>query len=117
MEKPEEWPLLAHADFGAEDCCGCLWPVISGNRADITCNECGVVVRSVPTAELQHTNDEMELSLGSCATEMCPHCKHVNLFPGWQNMMAYTCAKCGKGIRLSDDPNIERIFGPENDES
>jgi hypothetical protein len=113
MKKPEEWPILAHADFGADDCDGCLFPVITGDRADITCNSCGAVVRSVPVEDLQRTFDEMELSLESCATEMCPHCRHVNVFPGWQGMMAYTCEKCGVVVRLSDDPNVDRIFGAE----
>jgi hypothetical protein len=47
------------------------------------------------------------------ATEMCPHCGKVNIFPGWSSMMAYTCRGCGALVRLSDDPGVERFFGPE----
>jgi len=30
-------------------------------------------------------------------------------------MMAFTCRECGKVVRLSDDPNFERFFGPGED--
>jgi hypothetical protein len=116
MDEPQDWPILAHADFGAEDCCGCLWPVIRGDQADITCNECAVIVCTVTVADLQRTYDEMELSLEAFATEMCPNYGHVIVFPGWSTMMAYTCRSCGKVVRLSDDPNVERIFGPDESE-
>src|SRR5262245_55688455 len=36
----------------------------------------------------------------------------VNVFPGWSTMMAYTCRKCSKVVRLSEDPSVERFFGP-----
>jgi hypothetical protein len=111
-EAEREWQLLAHADFGAADCDGCLWPVIRGDQAEITCNSCAAVVRAVPVADLQRTYDEMELSLDPCAIEMCPRCGHINMFPGWTSMGAYTCSGCGELIRLSDDPAIELIFGP-----
>ena len=109
----EQWPIIGHADIGDPDCPGCIGPVIRGDVADITCNECGTVVRSVPFADLQRTYDEIELSLDATATEMCPHCGNVNIFTGWASMMAYTCRGCGKIIRLSDDPGVEKLFGPE----
>jgi hypothetical protein len=28
-------------------------------------------------------------------------------------MMAYTCRGCGRLVRLSDDPGVEKFFGPE----
>jgi hypothetical protein len=45
--------------------------VVRGDQADIVCNECGLVVRTVPAADLQKTLDEMELTLDMCS-EMCP---------------------------------------------
>jgi uncharacterized protein (DUF983 family) len=71
-----------------------------------------VVVRTVPVTDVQRTYDEIEQGLDSVATEMCPHCGKVNVFPGWSSMMAYTCRGCGKVVRVSDDPNIEKFFGP-----
>jgi ribosomal protein S27E len=72
-----------------------------GDEADITCNECGSVVRTVPVGDLQRTYDEIELSLDSVATEMCPHCGQVNVFPGWSSMMAFKCRGCGKVVRTN----------------
>ena len=83
------------------------------NSRLITCNECGTVVRSVPFADLQRTYHEIELSLDATATEMCPHCGKVNIFPAWASMMAYTCRGGGKLTRLSDNPGVEKCFGPE----
>jgi len=34
-----EHPILAHSDFEANDCCGCLAPVIPDEQAEITGNE------------------------------------------------------------------------------
>jgi len=34
----------------------------------------------------------------------------VNLFPGFSEIMAFTC-KGGEVAKLSDDPNIEHFFG------
>lgn len=62
---------LPHSDFGDPDCCGCLCGIVRGDQADIKCNECDVVVRTVPAADLQKTIDEMELTLDMCS-EMCP---------------------------------------------
>jgi hypothetical protein len=105
------WPIIAHADVADVDCFGCIWPVIRGDSADITCNECGAVVKTVAVGDIQRTYDEIELSLDSVATEMCPHCGKVNVFPGWTSMRAYSCRGCGKVVRTSDDPNVEKLFG------
>ena len=89
---------LPHADFGDPECCGCLCGTIREQQADIVCNECGTVVRTVPVADLQRTLDDMELTLDVC-TEMCPHCGKVNVFPGFSEMHAYTCRECGRAVQ------------------
>src|SRR5215471_15546803 len=94
---------LPHESFGDPDCCGCLNGVVRGDQADIVCNECASVVRTVPAADLQQTLTEMELSLEVCS-ELCPQCGAANVFPGFSAMMAFTCQECGKVVRLSDDP-------------
>jgi uncharacterized protein (DUF983 family) len=43
----------------------------------------------------------MELTLELCS-EMCPHCKAVNIFPGFSEMMAYTCRECGQAVSAPD---------------
>jgi hypothetical protein len=90
---------------------GALMGSSEGETAKIECNECGVVVRTVPTSDLQRTLDEMELSL-DVSVQKCPHCGSVNVMPGFSNVLAYTCDGCGELVRLSDDPNIEKFFGP-----
>jgi hypothetical protein len=64
--------------------------VIRGHQADIVCNECGNVLRTVPLANVGQTLTELEITL-EVATEMCPHCGSVNLFPGFAKMLAFTC--------------------------
>lgn len=91
---------IPHADFDDPECCGCLKGLIRDkDRAEIVCNECGAVVRVVPFADLQRTLDEMELSL-EVASEICPHCQSVNLFPGFSRMLAFICQECGKAVQL-----------------
>jgi hypothetical protein len=46
---------LPHSSFGDPDCCGCLNGFIRGDLADIVCNECNAVIRTIPVAELQET--------------------------------------------------------------
>jgi hypothetical protein len=103
--------VIPHSDFGNPDCCGCLNGIVEGETAKIECNECGAVVRTVPASDLQRTLDEMELSL-DVSVEKCPHCGSVNVMPGFSKVLAYTCDGCGVVVRLSDDPNIEKFFGP-----
>ena len=81
--------------IGDPDCCGCLNGVIRGDQADIVCNECGTVLRTVPVANVGQTLTELELTL-EVASEVCPHCGSVNLFPGFSRMLGFTCRQCGK---------------------
>jgi hypothetical protein len=92
---------LPHSSFGAPECCGCLVGHINGTRADIVCNECATVVRTVAVPDLQQTLTEMELTL-ELSAEMCPHCGAVTLFPGFSSMRAFVCCECGKGVVVRD---------------
>jgi hypothetical protein len=53
--------IIPHADFGDEECCGCLVGIANGERAHIVCNECGSIIRTVPAADLQKTLNQMEI--------------------------------------------------------
>ena len=44
---------LPHSEFGAPDCCGRLNGITRWNEADIVCNECGEVIRTVPAKDLR----------------------------------------------------------------
>jgi hypothetical protein len=94
--------ILPHESFGDPDCCGCLNGIVLGDRANIVCNECQVVVRTAPASELQQTLDEMESTLDMCS-DMCPHCGNVNLFPGFSRMVAYVCRECERPVNLGPD--------------
>ena len=76
-------------------------PVLRGDQVDIVCNECDAVLRTVPVAEIRRTLDEMELSL-DVASELCPECGSVNLFPGFSRMLAFRCRECGEGVKIED---------------
>ena len=92
---------LPHSDFGEPDCCGCLNGIIRGECADIVCNECGAVIRTVPADELRQALTEMELTLDLCSA-ICPHCGSTNLFPGFSKITAFICKECGEAVDLSD---------------
>jgi ribosomal protein S27E len=87
---------IPHSEFGDPDCCGCLNGIVDGDQARIVCNECGAVVRTGQTADLQKTLDPMELEM-DFATAKCPHCGAMNIFSGFTEMTAFTCRGCGKG--------------------
>jgi uncharacterized protein (DUF983 family) len=55
------------------------------------------VLRTVPVANVERALTELELTL-EVASEMCPHCGSVNLFPGFSKMLAFTCRQCGKAV-------------------
>jgi transcription initiation factor TFIIIB Brf1 subunit/transcription initiation factor TFIIB len=91
---------LPHSEFGEPSCCGCLNGIVRGEQADIVCNECEAVIRTVPASDLQRTFDEMELTL-DVASERCPDCGAVHLAPGFSKLMAFVCDKCGEVVTLS----------------
>ena len=90
MDESPIGSILPHADFGDPECCGCLNAIAYGDEFDLTCNECGAIVRTVPAEDLTATLNEMELQLGMC-TQMCPHCRTVNIFPGFDRIEAFVC--------------------------
>jgi hypothetical protein len=97
VEAAREIPIIVpHSDHGDPECCGCLFPMVREDRADIVCNECDVVVRTVPVAEAHQTLPDM--ASGEVCCEICPNCGALNVFPGFSAMEAYTCRHCGTGM-------------------
>jgi hypothetical protein len=88
---------IPHSDWGDGDCWGCLVAVERDGMAVIFCNECSAIVRTVPKEKLQPVLNEMELDQGF-ASEICPHCGAVNVFPGFTEMKAFVCMECGTGV-------------------
>jgi hypothetical protein len=88
---------LPHADFGAPDCCGCLNGIPRGGTADIVCNECSAVIKTVPVDQLRQALDAMEASL-DVASAICPPCEAVHLAPGFSQLLAFICDNCGEAV-------------------
>jgi transcription initiation factor TFIIIB Brf1 subunit/transcription initiation factor TFIIB len=65
--------------------------------ADIICNECGTVVKTVPADQIADTLMELSLSQESCVAT-CPHCGADNVFPGFSSIQAFICKTCGEGV-------------------
>jgi ribosomal-protein-serine acetyltransferase len=97
----EELPIVPHSDFGDPDCCGCLITVERVDQVDIVCNDCGAVVRTVPSPEAVQALLQMAIAHGACSAT-CPHCGALNTFPGWSSIQAYVCRECGEGVVVRD---------------
>jgi hypothetical protein len=106
---------VPHADFGDPECCGFPFGLVRGEEGFIECNDCDAVMRVVPAAELRQTLNQMEATL-ELASEQCPHCGNVNLFPGFSTMMAYTCRGCGEVLKLSRVLRLIGFLGRRNKE-
>ena len=97
---------IPHQIFGDPECGGFLYGIIRGAEGFIECNDCDAVIRTLPAADLRHALNEMESGL-EIATEQCPHCGKVNLFPTFSKMMIYVCRECGEMVKLSDGPSSQ----------
>ncbi len=92
--------ILPHADFGGEDCCGCLTATIITDTAVLSCNECGFVVKMVPAADIHRAIAQLETQVES-TTAICPHCGAENTLLGMSEALAFTCRNCGRGADLT----------------
>jgi hypothetical protein len=68
----ERLPIIPHENFGVE-CCGCLVVKARDDQADILCNECAAVIRTVPLAEVEAVMFEIAQTDAICSVR-CPHC-------------------------------------------
>ena len=102
---PEErhYPIIPHEDVAEVESCGCLFVQVRGDQADITCNECGSIVRTVPTEEVAAVMNALMMEVASEAmyTARCPHCGALNTFPGFSAVEVFVCAECGEGVAVN----------------
>ena len=91
----DELAVVPHSD----DCCGCLVVIERGDDADLVCNECGALIRTVPTDEAPQVLMRMAMSEEMCSA-VCPHCQGLNTFPGFTSIEAYICRECGQGVSV-----------------
>jgi hypothetical protein len=98
---PDEqaFPIIPHEVATGADCCGCLIVQVRGDQADITCNECGAVVRTV-SVELASTVMVEMASTETCSAR-CPHCHALNTFPGSSAIEAFICSECAEGVAVT----------------
>jgi hypothetical protein len=78
-----EYPaiIVPHMDLGDPECCGLIMAAIHGDQAELQCNECGAVLRTLPAAEAEKALAEMASDEMCGAT--CKHCGIPNTFPGF----------------------------------
>jgi hypothetical protein len=73
-------------------CYGCIVAEIEGETVKLVCNECEAVVG------MENLSILTQLLGLECAKAMCPYCGMANTFPGFTEMIAYTCKHCGRGV-------------------
>jgi len=65
-------------------------------KADILCNECGDVIRTVPSEEVESAM--LDLSTDVFCSAHCTHCGALNTFPHFSSIEAFICSECGEGV-------------------
>ena len=93
-------PIIPHEHVADVDCWGCLMIHLREGQADILCNECGTVIRTVAGAEVAATMSQMAQTDTICSAP-CPHCGAFNTFPGMSAIEAFICSECGEGVVVS----------------
>ncbi len=86
--------IVSHKSLGAA-CFGCIVVVPRGSRADLVCNECAKVVRTVPLAEAELELMQMTVLRGLCSA-VCEHCGIQRMFSGLTSSEAFICPGCGQ---------------------
>jgi len=87
-------PLIPHEHVTDVDCYGCLMVGIREDKAEILCNECGAVIRTVPVGEIESTMLELSTTDIVCSAR-CTHCGLLNTFPH-----DFLCCTRGRGGSL-----------------
>ena len=80
-------------------CDGCLVVKVRGDLADITCNECGAVVRTVPADRAAGVL--LEMASSEICSARCTHCGAINTFLGFSAIEAFVCSECGEGVAVA----------------
>jgi hypothetical protein len=95
------YPVVPHEFIRGVDCDGYLVVEKRGELADLVCNECGEIVRTlVPLNEVELVLAEMLFRTGEVTSHECPPCGHLNVLPGFSEMKAYVCFECGEGVSV-----------------
>jgi hypothetical protein len=100
VDGEQDYPIIPHESVEKVDCCGCLFVQVRGDQADIVCNECGAVIRTVLAQEAAAVMEAlmMEAAAGAVCSARCPFCGALNTFPGFSSIDAFVCSECGEGV-------------------
>ena len=83
-------PIIPHEHVAKVECCGCLMVRLRDGKADILCNECGDVIRTVPVGEVESTMLDLSTTDVICSAH-CTHCGTLNTFPHSSSIEAFIC--------------------------
>ena len=99
------FPIVPHrsADKTTE-CDGCIVvdPADKPYKAKVYCSTCDVLYATVPWLEVSSVL--VKLMGATVASDRCPHCGALHTFPGFDQMLAYTCEECGEPVQMKEPP-------------
>ncbi len=72
------------------------WSECVGDQADIVCNECAAVLRTVPVE--QATSTMVEIASGEICSARCTSCGALNTYIGFSSIDALICSVCGESV-------------------
>ena len=73
---------------------------LEDGHANIVCNECGALIRNVPTDEAPQILLRMVMDQGMCSAT-CEYCGLLNTFPGFTSIEAFICRESGEGVSVT----------------
>jgi hypothetical protein len=97
-------PIIPHEHVAKVECCGCLMARARDDQADILCNECGAIIRTVAVGEVLSAMLELARTDLICSAT-CTHCGALNAFPEVSSIIAFVCGECGEGVSV-DPPTV-----------
>jgi hypothetical protein len=95
--------IVPHESLGA-DCCGCIVAVLRGDEADLVCNECNSLIRTMPTAEAEKTLCSSRFHMRSVARKVSALHSDERI-PGFSAMNTFTCRECAEGV--ATEPTLQ----------
>jgi hypothetical protein len=95
----DKLPIISHEDVADVRCCGCLIVRERDGQAEVLCNECAAVIRTVPLEDVDAVMTELAGTDVFCSA-VCQHCGAVNTFPGMTAIEAFICRECNQGVAV-----------------
>ena len=92
----QDLPITPHEVATGAHCCGCLIVRVREDQADITCNECGAVFRTVPVEFASAVM--LGMASRKICSARCTHCDALNTFAGFSSIEAFICSECGESV-------------------